>query len=108
MISAWFHLVENSKYFIFALNFLLFIQFFHSAEKVKQEVFFSKHNNLRIVCNNWQGWIKVLKMGLKILWMCSSAAAGGEADKSKLERRRIKSQRTNPNIPQEMRIFDEG
>ena len=38
MISAWFHLVENSKYFIFTLNFVPFIQFLHSTEYVKQKM----------------------------------------------------------------------
>ena len=32
MKSAWFYLVENSKYFIFTLNFLPFILFIHSTE----------------------------------------------------------------------------
>ena len=38
MISAWFHLVENSKYFIFTLNLVPFIWFLHSTKYVKQKV----------------------------------------------------------------------
>ena len=38
MISAWFHLVENSKYFNFAYNFVPFIWFLYPTECVKQKV----------------------------------------------------------------------
>ena len=61
MISAWFYLAENSKYFHFTLNFVPYIWFLYSTEYVKQEVSYCKAQ-----------WFAFKKMGVEfgsyVIW----------------------------------------